>query len=60
VQAEIQKMEETREKNERQWMQDLETAYNQELLDAGAKIVVIYNLMKKLENSKRRLISFRR
>jgi hypothetical protein len=41
VQAEIGKLEETRERNEKKWMQELEEAFNQELQSAGKNIAVI-------------------
>ena len=41
VQAEVKKLELSREKNERKYMQDLENAYNDELVVASEKIDVI-------------------
>jgi hypothetical protein len=34
------KLEETREKNEKKWIQELEEAYNKELVEAGKQIIV--------------------
>ncbi len=45
VQAEITKLEEVREKNEKKSMQELEAAYNKELEDAGKGIIVIFILI---------------
>ena len=42
VQAEIEKLEEKREKNEKKWMQELEDSYNKELIDAGKAILVSF------------------
>jgi hypothetical protein len=56
VQAEISKLEEKREKNERKWMQELEQTYNKELQEAGKQIMV--NLLLYIEISKRRLGGF--
>jgi hypothetical protein len=40
VQELIRQLEEKRERNERTWMKDLESAYNLELSDAAQKITV--------------------
>ena len=50
VQAEIKKLETTRETNERKCLKDLETAYNDELKTASEKITVFFI---NLENNKR-------
>jgi hypothetical protein len=40
VQELIRQLEEKRENNEKNWMRELESAYNQELQDAAQKIQV--------------------
>jgi hypothetical protein len=45
VQEFIRQLEETRENNEKNWMAQLETAYNQELQSAATNIQVIYNFL---------------